>query len=97
MTSKYCTKCKATKPTASFHVNNKRSDKLCAYCKDCIKKYHAIYYKTPNGISISRKHAKKYRSSEKGKKHAIEYTREYRKTDKYKSYQKKYKSLFMLS
>lgn len=39
---KFCPDCKRTKPHGAFHVEKRRSDGLCGYCKECKRKRNRV-------------------------------------------------------
>ena len=58
---KRCMRCGQLKPRSEFHVQNKATDRLHSWCKDCMREYHRQWYKAnPDKV---RAHARKYRAT----------------------------------
>lgn len=52
--TKFCKRCKKTKPVAAFAVNRRKSDGLQTYCKGCKKDMDAAYYAANKQEQVTR-------------------------------------------
>lgn len=99
--SKRCPKCKQIKPLESgFDKCHSRKDGHQGHCKTCRSKYMKKYRQTEEGKVVSRKAAKCYARSEKGKAHIKNYIksnqgkakiRRYNQSEKRKAANKRYR------
>jgi hypothetical protein len=64
---KRCTKCHELKEESQFPKNRRSSDGLGSWCKSCVSRNSAAYFKTERGHEALRKAQTRYFSSEKGK------------------------------
>jgi hypothetical protein len=64
---KCCTKCNEIKEESLFPRNKRSSDGFGSWCKSCVAKNSAAYFKTERGREVLRKAQTRYFGSEKGK------------------------------
>lgn len=95
METKYCNKCRKTKPISEFSKNKKSKDGLQTQCKECVCKYFKTYYNQNRKkfLELSKKQRKQnYKAvleySKNYKKKHVEYTKQYAK--RYRDENKEY-------
>lgn len=83
---KRCPKCDTWKDESEFNKDKNTKSGLYGWCKKCRTAATMAYSQTPAGIASK----KRFRQSELGRKRAIERSREFRKSDKYKAIKQRY-------
>ncbi len=70
--TKFCPKCKITKPVEDFYVDRSKGDGLTSWCIECRKESKRRWLTTPEGKRRNTAHTKKYYEKKGGSKFRAE-------------------------